>query len=129
MKYILKTFVLSVVIFSGSFLFAQTNKSFTSDKDTLYIAYEEDTLVTGTIQGGLVTKHTAKDSVTTKQDEANVTADSTLHYRLILQYQDSMRHNFKSTFKKDAFKFEHDYYRDKLRQPWIGDILKNIFSK
>lgn len=129
MKHIFKTFVLLVVIFSGSFLFAQTNKSFTSDKDSLYIVHEEATLVTSIIQDSLVTKHTAKDSVTTKQDEANVTADSILHYRLILQYQDSVRHNFKSTFKKDAFKFEHDYYRDKLRQPWIGDILKNIFSK
>lgn len=133
MKDVLKILILLVVVLSGSSLFAQTNKLFKSDKDTLDIAFEKDTLVTSTIQDTLVTTHTAKDSITTKQDGINVTADSTLYYRLILQYRDSMHHNFKRTFNKDAFKFEHDYYREKFRQPWLGDILgdilKNIFSK
>lgn len=133
MKDVFKILILLAVVLSGSSLFAQTNKSFTSDKDTLDIAFEEDTLVTSTIQDTLVTTHTAKDSITTKQDGNNVATDSTLYYRLILQYRDSVRHDFKRTFNKDAFKFEHDYYREKFKQPWIGDILgdilKNILSK
>jgi hypothetical protein len=133
MKNVFKILILLVVVLSGSSIFAQTNKSFTSDKDTLDIAFEEDTLVTSTIQDTLATTHTAKDSITTKQDGINVTTDSTLYYRLILQYRDSVRHDLKRTFNKDAFKFEHDYYREKFKQPWIGDILgdilKNILSK
>lgn len=133
MKNVFKILILLVVVLSGSSIFAQTNKSFTSDKDTLDIAFEEDTLVTSTIHDTLATTHTAKDSITTKQDGINVTTDSTLYYRLILQYRDSVRHDLKRTFNKDAFKFEHDYYREKFKQPWIGDILgdilKSILSK
>lgn len=133
MKDVLKISILLILALRNGGVFAQTNKSFTSDKDTLDIAFEEDTLVTSTIQDTLVTTHTAKDSITTKQDGINVVTDSTLYYRLILQYRDSVRHDFKRTFNKDAFKFEHDYYREKFKQPWIGDILgdilKNILSK
>lgn len=133
MKDVLKISILLILALSNGALFAQTNRSLNSDKDTLDIKFVKDTLVTSTIQDTLATIPAVKDSITTKQDGINVATDSTLYYRLILQYRDSVRHDFKRTFNKDAFKFEHDYYREKFKQPWVGDILgdilKNILSK
>ena len=67
-----------------------------------------------------------KDSITEKQDEIN---DSALYYRLILHYRDSVNHNLKRIYNKDAFKFKDDYFREKMREPWIGDVLRDIFFK
>lgn len=129
MKDVLKISILLILALSNGGGFAQTSWFLNSDKDTSELNFVKDTLVTSIIQDTLAATHAAKDSILTKQDEINVTADSTLYYRLILQYRDSVHHNFKRTFNKDAFKFEYDYYREKFRQPWLGDILKNIFSK
>ena len=133
MKDVLKISILLILALSNGALFAQTNRYLNLNRDTLDIKFVKDTLVTSTIQDTLATIPAVKDSITTKQDVINVATDSTLYYRLILQYRDSVRHDFKRTFNKDAFKFEHDYYREKFKQPWIGDILgdilKNILSK
>ena len=133
MKDVLKISILLILALSNGALFAQTNRYLNLNRDKLDIKFVKDTLVTSTIQDTLATIPAVKDSITAKQDEINVATDSTLYYRLILQYRDSVRHDFKRTFNKDAFKFEHDYYREKFKQPWIGDILgdilKNILSK
>ena len=133
MKDVLKISILLILALSNGALFAQTNRYLNLNRDTLDIKFVKDMLVTSTIQDTLATIPAVKDSITAKQDEINVATDSTLYYRLILQYRDSVRHDFKRTFNKDAFKFEHDYYREKFKQPWIGDILgdilKNILSK
>lgn len=133
MKDVLKISILLILALSNGALFAQTNRYLNLNRDTLDIKFVKDTLVTSTIQDTLATIPAVKDSITAKQDEINVATDSTLYYRLILQYRDSVRHDFKRTFNKDAFKFEHDYYREKFKQLWIGDILgdilKNILSK
>ena len=132
-KDVLKISILLILALSNGALFAQTNRYLNLNRDTLDIKFVKDTLVTSTIQDTLATIPAVKDSITTKQDGINVATDSTLYYRLILQYRDSVRHDFKRTFNKDAFKFEHDYYREKFKQPWVGDILgdilKNILSK
>ena len=133
MKDVLKISILLILALSNGALFAQTNRYLNLNRDTLDIKFVKDTLVTSTIQDTLATIPAVKDSITTKQDGINVATDSTLYYRLILQYRDSVRHDFKRTFNTDAFKFEHDYYREKFKQPWVGDILgdilKNILSK
>ena len=133
MKDVLKISILLILALSNGALFAQTNRYLNLNRDTLDIKFVKDMLVTSTIQDTLATIPAVKDSITTKQDGINVATDSTLYYRLILQYRDSVRHDFKRTFNKDAFKFEHDYYREKFKQPWVGDILgdilKNILSK
>ena len=133
MKDVLKISILLILALSNGALLAQTNRYLNLNRDTLDIKFVKDTLVTSTIQDTLATIPAVKDSITTKQDGINVATDSTLYYRLILQYRDSVRHDFKRTFNKDAFKFEHDYYREKFKQPWVGDILgdilKNILSK
>ena len=133
MKDVLKISILLILALSNGALFAQANRSLNLNRDTLDLKFVKDTLVTSTIQDTLATIPAVKDSITTKQDGINVATDSTLYYRLILQYRDSVRHDFKRTFNKDAFKFEHDYYREKFKQPWVGDILgdilKNILSK
>ena len=72
----------------------------------------------------LATIPAVKDSITAKQDEIN---DSALYYRLILHYRDSVNHNLKRIYNKDAFKFKDDYFREKMREPWIGDVLRDIF--
>ena len=125
MKDVLKISILLILALSNGALFAQTNRYLNLNRDTLDIKFVKDTLVTSTIQDTLATIPAVKDSITAKQDEIN---DSALYYRLILQYRDSVRHDFKRTFNKDAFKFEHDYYREKFKQPWIGDILGDILK-
>ena len=126
MKDVLKISILLILALSNGALFAQTNRSLNSDKDTLDIKFVKDTLVTSTIQDTLATTHAAKDSIIAKQDEIN---DSALYYRLILHYRDSVNHNLKRIYNKDAFKFKDDYFREKMREPWIGDVLRDIFFK
>ena len=81
--------------------------------------------------GGLYTVYIPEDYEVhewgnAKQDEIN---DSALYYRLILHYRDSVNHNLKRIYNKDAFKFKDDYFREKMREPWIGDVLRDIFFK
>lgn len=83
-------------------------------------------MVTSTIQDTLATTYIIKDSITAKQDEIN---DSVLYYRLILHCRDSVSHNFKRTYNEDAFKFKDDYFREKIKEPWIVDILRYIIFK
>ena len=125
MKDVLKISILLILALSNGALFAQTNRSLNSDKDTLDIKFVKDTLVTSTIQDTLATTHAAKDSIIAKQDEIN---DSALYYRLILHYRDSVNHNLKRICNKDAFKFKDDSFREKMREPWIGDVLRDIFK-
>ena len=107
MKDVLKISILLILALSNGALFAQTNRSLNLNRDTLDIKFVKDTLVTSTIQ-----------------DEIN---DSALYYRLILHYRDSVNHNLKRIYNKDAFKFKDDYFREKMREPWIGDVLRDIF--
>lgn len=125
-------FIILLITLFGSTLFVQAGMPYDEKKDTA--SMNKDTLIVNANQDSLVSTlaHCANDSVV-KCDESNFRSDSMLYYRFILQYRDSVRHDFKRTFNKDAFKFEHDYYREKFKQPWIGDILgdilKNILSK
>ena len=120
MKDVLKISILLILALSNGALFAQTNRSLNLNRDTLDIKFVKDTLVTSTIQDTLATIPAVKDSITAKQDEIN---DSALYYRLILHYRDSVNHNLKRIYNKDAFKFKDDYFREKMREPWIGDVL------
>ena len=117
MKDVLKISILLILALSNGALFAQTNRSLNLNRDTL---------VTSTIQDTLAAIPAVKDSITAKQDEIN---DSALYYRLILHYRDSVNHNLKRIYNKDAFKFKDDYFREKMREPWIGDVLRDIFFK
>ena len=121
MKDVLKISILLILALSNGALFAQTNRSLNLNRDTLDIKFVKDTLVTSTIQDTLAAIPAVKDSITAKQDEIN---DSALYYRLILHYRDSVNHNLKRIYNKDAFKFKDDYFREKMREPWIGDVLK-----
>ena len=115
MKDVLKISILLILALSNGALFAQANRSLNLNRDTLDLKFVKDTLVTSTIQDTLA-----------KQDEIN---DSALYYRLILHYRDSVNHNLKRIYNKDAFKFKDDYFREKMREPWIGDVLRYIFFK
>ena len=123
---VLKISILLILALSNGALFAQTNRSLNLNRDTLDIKFVKDTLVTSTIQDTLATIPAVKDSITAKQDEIN---DSALYYRLILHYRDSVNHNLKRIYNKDAFKLKDDYFREKMREPWIGDVLRDIFFK
>ena len=126
MKDVLKISILLILALSNGALFAQTNRYLNLNRDTLDIKLVKDTLVTSTIQDTLATIPAVKDSMTAKQDEIN---DSALYYRLILHYRDSVNHNLKRICNKDAFKFKDDSFREKMREPWIGDVLRDIFLK
>lgn len=126
MKDVLKISILLILAFSNGALFARTNRYLNLNRDTLDIKFVKDTLVTSTIQDTFAIIPAVKDSITVKQDEIN---DSALYYRLILHYRDSVNHNLKRIYNKDAFKFRDDYFREKMRELWIGDVLRDIFFK
>ena len=126
MKDVLKISILLILALSNGALFAQTNRYLNLNRDTLDIKLVKDTLVTSTIQDTLATIPAVKDSIIAKQDEIN---DSALYYRLILHYRDSVNHNLKRICNKDAFKFKDDSFREKMIEPWIGDVLRDIFFK
>lgn len=65
----------------------------------------------------------AEDTLVVER-EINVAADTAFH-RLVVRF-DTVRYNLKYTYK-DAIKFKNDAFWEKMKEPWIGDILKNIF--
>lgn len=129
MKDASKILIILTIALNNSTLFAQMGSPFNSDKDTLAINLAKDTLTTSTIQDSLAI-NTNNDSIVTKQDEINVMTDSALYYRLFfLHHKDSLPSNYKRTYNKDSFKFKYDSFREKMKEPWLGDILKNIFFR
>lgn len=46
-----------------------------------------------------------------------------------MPYRDSTRYDLKNTYNKDAFKFSYDPFKEKMKEPWIGDILKAIIFR
>jgi len=123
MKHVLKISIILFIVFSNGTLFAQTYKSLNSKKDTLTITLAKDTLVSR-IQDPLII-NIGEDSTITKKDR--ITGDSTSYYRIILQYKDSIDRSKKNIYNKDAFKY--DPSRGKKKDPWLGDILKDIFFR
>lgn len=126
MKDVFKISILLIIALSNGVLFAQTSRSFNSDKDTLGVNFVKDTLVTSTIIDTFAIIHVVKDSIPAKQNEVN---DSALYYRLILHYRDSVRHNSKRIYNKDAFNFENDFFMQNMKKPWLGNVLRDIFFK
>ncbi len=104
------------IILGNNTLFAQTRsgKLFNAAKDTLVINATKDTLATNTVKDSLAAKN-----------EMNVTADTTSY--LFVVHHDSVPYNPPKTYNKDAFKFKYDAFREKMKEPWLGGILKDIF--
>ena len=135
MNGILRILILLAIILGNSTLFAQAGRGTLSNMvDTLVVDAVEDTLITNTPRDTLIAS-TARDSSAINR-ENNVAADSTLYYRLVVHYRDSMRHslnnvryNLKRTYNKDAFKSKYDPFQEKMKEPWLGDILRDIFFR
>ena len=93
--------ILLIVVLSNSVLFAQT----TSDK----IISSVDTFAINVSQDSL--------------------AMDTALYRPIMLYRDCIRYNLNKACNGDVFKFKYDPFKEKMKEPWIGDILKEIFFR
>ena len=64
------------------------------------------------------------DSLT---NETNI-AD-TASYQSIMFYQNGIRNNLSRSYGKNAFNFKYDSFKEKMKEPWIGDILKELFFR
>ena len=68
-----------------------------------------------------------KDTLEIK-NKINVTTDTTLH-QYVARY-DTAHYNLKmqNTYK-NTFKLKNDTFREKMKEPWLGGILKDIFFR
>lgn len=124
MNNLAKIFILLIIVLSSSVFFAQTtNNMIISSVDTLTINVSNDSLtIDTTTQNTLVS--TSIDSSTMENS-----AIDTVLYRSIMLYRDSISYNLKKPYNKDVFKFKYDSFKEKMKEPWIGDILKDFFFR
>lgn len=98
------------IVFSNCLSFAQTRtvKSFNVSKDTLEMNAAEDTL----------------------EIKKNIdTAIDTIFHQSIVRYDTVLYYLKLQNAYEKAFKLKNDVFLEKMKEPWLGDILKNIFCK
>lgn len=106
MNNFVKTLIALILVLNSSSLFAQTTtQRIVSSADTLTINVAKDSLI-------------AENSVI-----------DTTFCRSIMSYGDSIRYNLKKPYNKDVFKFKYDSFKEKMKDAWIGDILKEILFR
>jgi hypothetical protein len=113
--------LLIIVLSSSTFGTQPTRNRIISSAGTLTINAPQDSLAMDTTMQEKSVDGTNIDSLTV----GHSAIDTTL-YRSTMLYQDSFR-NLKKTYNKDVFKFKYDPFKEKMKEPWIGDILKDFF--
>lgn len=125
MSNLAKTPILLIVVLSSSVFFAQTTSlKIINSIDTLTINVSRDSLAIDTTMQDTLVVNANIDSLTVE----NSAIDTTL-YRSIMLYRYSIRYNLKKPYNKDIFKFKYDSFKEKMKEPWIGDILKDVFFR
>lgn len=59
----------------------------------------------------------------------SLTNDNTTLYKSIILNRDSFSYYLNKPYNKESFKFKYDSFKEKMKDPWIGDILKEIFFR
>lgn len=120
MKNLTKILILLIASLSYSVFFAQTANN--------RIISNTDTLTLNGLNNSLITDTTRQDTLDVKSriDSAKV-KDISL-YKSIL-YRDTIHYNLNKPYNKEVFKFKYDSFKEKMKDPWIGDILKEIFFR
>ena len=113
--------LLIIVLSSSTFGTQPTRNRIISSAGTLTINAPQDSLAMDTTMQEKSVDGTNIDSLTV----GHSAIDTTL-YRSTMLYQDSFR-NLKKTYNKDVFKFKYGPFKEKMKEPWIGDILKDFF--
>lgn len=116
--------LLIVALSAPAFCAWSSSKTVISNTGTFVINVSQDSLVVDTTAQDIIAVNAHVDSLTV----GNGVADSTL-YRSIILYMDSSRCNLRRPYDKDAVKFRYDSFKEKIKEPWIGDILKDIFFR
>lgn len=114
----LKIFILSIII--GFPVSVHANVNFVMD--TEFVSVKEDTLNNNQDSLVLKRKHCDMDSIPIIR--SNCRKDSLLHIRF-LRYSDSIE----KKYRNDAFKFKYDSFREEMKEPWLGNLLKNILFR
>ena len=91
--------ILLAIILDTCISFAQTRTVFNVTKDTLEI-----------------------------KDKINVATDTSFHLSVV-RY-DTVRYNLniQNTYN-NTFKLKNDVFLEKMKEPWLGDLLKDIFFR
>ena len=69
------------------------------------------------------------DTLTVNALNDSLTNDNTTLYKSIILNRDSFRYYLNKPYNKASFKFKYDSFKEKMKDPWIGDILKEIFFR
>ena len=116
-----KKLLLSVVTIMGTILYAQAKNPHSFTKTTIM---KEDTLTTDICHEIIFINTTDIRKNFKKKLQKDCTNRS-------YTKRDSIRNNDinKMTYNKNAFRLQYDSFNEKMKEPWFGDILKNIFFK
>ena len=53
----------------------------------------------------------------------------TFLYRPMMLHRDSVRHSLRRAYNQNAFRMRYDPFKEKMKEPWLGDILREIFFR
>lgn len=54
--------------------------------------------------------------------------DTTLH-RSVMHSRKHIYDDWRAPYNKKEFKFNHDPFHEKMKEPWLGDLLKDLFFR
>lgn len=120
MNNLIKILITLIVVLNTSSLLSQTTIKKVSTGDTLAV----DSLAISTT--------TQDKPVKRQQFDFLVVGDKiidTTPYQSIMFHQDSIRKNLNRPYNKDVFNFKYDSFKEKMKDPWIGNFLKEIFFR
>lgn len=108
------------------------DSTFTNNASSMY---SQDSLV-------MQNKYTKNDTLIIKQDSVTLKKEpckkdsivnniiDSLRYYNFLRFKDSLKDYRRQKYQNDAFKIpKYDPFREKMKDPWLGDILRNIFFR
>lgn len=124
MNNLIKILITLIVVLNTSSLLSQTTIKKVSTGDTLTVNIAMDSLAISTT--------TQDKPVKRQQFDFLVVGDKiidTTPYQSIMFHQDSIRKNLNRPYNKDVFNFKYDSFKEKMKDPWIGNILKEIFFR
>lgn len=125
MNNLAKITILLIVVLSSSAFFAQTTSNkIISSVDTLDINVSQDSLPMDTIKQYILAVNGNIDSFKVEHS-----AIDTALYRSIMLCRDSICDNLKKPYNNDVFKLKYNPFKEKMKEPWIGEVFKEIFLR
>lgn len=92
-----------------------------------------DVLMINEVPDSSVVTSAVLDSFVKAANDYSLTAGKkaavTFLYRPMMLHRDSVRHSLRSAYNQNAFRMRYDPFKEKMKEPWLGDILREIFFR